>query len=109
MKKYYFGYCLDDFVVQNMIRDTKRKADDARKKGQNIEESIWQAMAYGYIDQEDNQVVGVIRALYSAFNRKNYDEMRALWLPDDNIELMLPGFEKAVILTSYYLQITGTD
>ena len=33
--------------------------------------------------------------MYSAFNRKNYDELRTLWLPDDSVELIIPGCDKA--------------
>ena len=36
-----------------------------------------------------------MKSLYSAFNRKNYDELRTLWLPDDNVELTMPGYSKA--------------
>lgn len=38
----------------------------------------------------------MVRSLYSAFNRKNFDELRALWLPDESVEMTLPGYEKAV-------------
>lgn len=82
--------------MQNMLRDIKNKADKAGKLGFHIEQSMWQATARTYNEQQTSEVTAVMKSMYSAFNRKNYDELRALWLPDDGVEMTFPGFEKAV-------------
>ena len=82
--------------MQNMLRDIKKKADNAGKLGFKIEESMWAATARTYSDTQTVEVRAVMKSLYSAFNRKNYDELRALWLPDESSEMTLPGHEKAV-------------
>ena len=38
----------------------------------------------------------VVNAFYSAFNRKNFDEIRVLWLPsNDETSCILPGYDRA--------------
>ena len=90
--------------MQNMLRDIKKKADNAGKLGFKIEESMWAATARTYSDTQTVEVRAVMKSLYSAFNRKNYDELRALWLPDESSEMTLPGHEKAVrsIFSAFY-------
>ena len=88
--------------MQNMLRDIKNKADKAGRLGFKIEESMWQATARTYSDQQSSEVSAVMKSLYSAFNRKNYDELRALWLPDENVEMTFPGFEKAVSILFFH-------
>ena len=95
MKKHHFGYALEDFVFQNMIRDIYQRADKAKAKSQLIEESMWRALALKHKDEQETEVKAVMKSLYSAFNRKNYDELRTLWLPDESVEMVLPGHEKA--------------
>ena len=50
-----------------------------------------------YRQDEEMQIRGVMKAYYGAFNRKNFDELQVLWLPDENAELILPGNNKVVI------------
>ena len=95
MKKHHFGYCLEDFIFQNMLRDLYQRADTAKELGFVTEESMWRALALKNKDEQETEVRAVIQSLYSAFNRKNYDELRTLWLPDDSVELIIPGCEKA--------------
>ena len=94
--------------MQNMLRDIKNKADKAGKLGFHIEESMWQATARTYSDQQSSEVSAVMKSLYSAFNRKNYDELRALWLPDESVEMTFPGFEKAVSFLLFH-RVTRID
>lgn len=74
----------------------KIKADKATTLGFNVEASMWKATGLAYEEQQTKEVKAVMMALYAAFNRKNYDELRALWLPDDYVEVTFPGYEKAV-------------
>jgi len=46
-------------------------------------------------DEQETEVRATMKSLYSAFNRKNYDELRTLWLPDEHVELTMPGYSKA--------------
>lgn len=96
MEKHHFKYSLEDYIYQNMIRDIKQKADTAKSNGFHIEESMWRATARTYSDEQTVEVTSVMNSLYSAFNRKNYDELRTLWLPDEGVEMTFPGYEKAV-------------
>lgn len=98
MEKHHFKYTLDDYIVQNMIRDVKKKAMNAKDLGFRMENSMWTATELAFKTQETAEITVLIKALYSAFNRKNYDELRALWLPDENVEMSFPGYEKAVSL-----------
>lgn len=96
MEKHHFKYSLDDYIVQNIQRDIKQKADTAGASGFRMEESMWKATARTYSEEHSSEVTAVMMSLYSAFNRKNYDELRTLWLPDESVELTLSGYEKAV-------------
>ena len=95
MKKHHFGYSLEDFIFQNMLRDLYQRADTAKESGFVMEESMWRALALKNKDEQETEVRAVMQSLYSAFNRKNYDELRTLWLPDDSVELIIPGCDKA--------------
>jgi hypothetical protein len=99
MKKNTFQYSLEDYIFQNMLRDIKIKADTAKEKGDKVDEVLWTAIAQGFKDDLQMEVTAVMKALYSAFNRKNYDELRTLWLPDENVEMTVPGFDKVVSRT----------
>ena len=103
MDKHHFKYSLDDYIVQNMVRDIKQKADVAAAKGFHIEESMWKATARTFQEEQTAEITAVMMSFYSAFNRKNFDELRALWLPDEGVELTFPGLEKAVRSRSIYL------
>jgi hypothetical protein len=37
----------------------------------------------------------VVRCLYSAMNRCNFEELLTLWLPDEDAALVLPGYPEA--------------
>ena len=103
MDKHHFKYSLDDYIVQNMVRDIKQKADVAAAKGFHIEESMWRATAKTFNEEQTAEITAVMKSFYSAFNRKNFDELRALWLPDEGVELTFPGLEKAVSRSMVYL------
>jgi hypothetical protein len=70
-----------------------------RKKSKETTASVWESntwngIAEGIIDGEVEEVRGIISAFYTALNRKNFDDIRTVWLPDENSELVLPGYEK---------------
>lgn len=96
MEKHHFKYSLDDYIFQNLLRSIKIKANEAHTLGLKLEESMWTATANQYKKEQTLEVEAVMKALYSAFNRRNFDELRALWLPDEHVEMTLPGYEKAV-------------
>ena len=45
MQKHHFGYSLEDFIVQHMLRDMYTRADTARAHGHAVEEAMWRALA----------------------------------------------------------------
>ena len=46
--------------------------------------------------KEIEAVKSTMKAFYGSFNRKEKDEIRVFWLPDQTSECMIPGFPKAV-------------
>lgn len=95
-KKDKFDYSLEDYVYQTMLRDITKKCNDALKQDNIAEAKLWEAVATGYKKDEEGQVRATIKSFYSALNRQNFDDMRSLWLPDENAELVVPGYEKQV-------------
>ena len=96
MSKGNFQYSLDDYVFDNMLRDLDKRVINAKEIGNDLESSLWAAISLGFRHEEELQVQAVMKAYYSALNRKNFDEIRLLWLPDDNVDMVLPGFERVV-------------
>ena len=115
-----FDYCLEDYILQSLIRDCKLKALEAAStsaspsslsssestisssessplvssldKPPPLSSALWATIPYAYHLEEEDEIRAVIGAFYSAFNRKNFDAMRQLWLPDETVELILPGY-----------------
>ena len=90
MTKDMFQYSLEDYIFQNFLRDLDEKALSGGK------DAVWKVISDEFRADQSAEVRSVMKAYYSAFNRQNYDDLGALWLPDENIELLLPGFSKAV-------------
>lgn len=84
-----------------MLDDLKSKATKAAENGDHMQASLWKAMASNYGQDEELQVTSVVRAFYSAINRKSLDDLQSMWLPDENAELMLPGYNKFVSAQNY--------
>lgn len=93
MIKDKFDYSLEDYVYENMLLELKNKA--AAGMGKDWETKTWESIASGIVAGESEDVQSVMSAFYAAFNRKSFDDLRVLWLPDDNAELVLPGYDKA--------------
>jgi len=86
-----FKYCLEDYVFQNMVKDLKK-----RSLKQESEAVIWGSLASAYDKNEEAQINGTIKAFYAALNRKNFEDARVFWLPDDNSALIWPGYDPVV-------------
>ena len=96
-RNHKYGYAVEDYVMQNMIRDVFVKADAYKQKNQNLESAMYNAIGTGYNNEEVAEVGAVVDAFYSAFNRKNFDEIRVLWLPSsDETSCILPGYDRVV-------------
>lgn len=113
-----FQYSIDDFIKQNLLHELSEQyslattrartsalassapSASASADASSLEASVWGACQLGLIADEETEVEGVMAVYYSAFNRGNFDRIRSIWLPDDNVELLLPGHSKAVRETS---------
>lgn len=91
-----FAYALDDYIYQNMLRDIDVRHLNYQKKSKTAEGLMWLSVAETYRHQEEKQINGTIKALYKALNRKNYEDVHLLWLPSDEAELIIPGYEPVV-------------
>jgi len=99
-----FEYSTQDYIFQNMLAQLQSKSEarllspqeDHRTPAEALQDSVYHSLQQGSSASERDEVTAVMRAYYSAFNRKNFDELRYLWLPDENSELTLPGFDKVV-------------
>ena len=91
-----YQYSLQDYIQQNLLGELHNKASESLAAGQALNASVYSALEMELRGTEEVEVRAVMKAYYSAFNRQNLDEVRSLWLPDENAELLLPGYEKAV-------------
>lgn len=96
-----FDYAVEDFVFQNMLQDLRSRSrremggPTGARHERRIDSLVWSATADAYEQNEGIEAQTVVRALYSAVNRCNFDEIQTLWLPDDSVSLHLPGFAEA--------------
>ena len=95
-KQGMFDYSLDDFIFQNFIRDLDQRCMENVQSKDYTKAALWRNIALKYKGEEELQVKGVMTSYFAAFNRRSFDDLKLLWLPDDNIELTLPGFETVV-------------
>lgn len=91
-----FQYSLEDYVTQNMQHELGCNALKQNPQNDSISSAMYSATMLGIKSVETQEVKAVMTAYYSAFNRRNFDELRALWLPDENAELIFPGYERVV-------------
>jgi hypothetical protein len=107
MKPNLFAYCVDDYIMQQLLRDLRiREIASRAGDGQEVlvDATLWKAAQLGLLAEERDEIESVLKGLYSLLNHKNYDEIRTLWLPDPDVQLTLPGFDKKVgrSTTDYY-------
>ncbi len=104
-KEARFEYSAQDYIFQNMMAQLRSRSSEARlpspleshrTPAKDLQDSVYHTLQLGFAASERDEVTAVMRAYYSAFNRKNFDELRYLWLPAENSELTLPGFDKVV-------------
>lgn len=91
-----FQYSIEDYIYQNMIEELNTRSQSLQTSNQLLESTLYSTIEKGFTSSSSDEVRSVMQAYYSAFNRKNFEEIRYLWLPDENVELLLPGFEKVV-------------
>ena len=112
-----FDYCLEDYIIQSIIRDSKKKAMAAASSSSApslsssayissvsssldspppASSALWASIPHAYHLEEEEEIRALIGAYYSAFNRRNFDALRLLWLPDETVELTLPGYNPAI-------------
>ena len=94
MRKDTFYFSVEDYVFQQMLKGYSKKAVECLQQGKNVEAGLWESIRLRFKTEEELEVKAIVKSFYSAINRKNYDEIRTLWLPDDNVEAILPGYEK---------------
>lgn len=98
MKKDTFYYGVDDYIYQTLLKEFNRFANNANmqtgKKHSKIEAGLWSSIPLVLKQEEEIEVGAVMKAYYSAINRRNFDAIFTLWLPDSNVELVLPGYDK---------------
>lgn len=100
MIKDLFQYGVEDYVFQNFLKELQIKTDQALQKNSRTEALLWQTIYSRFLLVEESEVRGTIQSFYAAFNKKNFDEVRTLWLPDENVELVMPGYDRAVSIYS---------
>ncbi len=90
-KKGKYEYAVEDFVRQDMVRTISNMALNYHENDRNLEANLWNTIAVGFEEDDKEEIKAVIESFYSAFNRKNFDEMRVLLLPSAETSCKLPG------------------
>lgn len=98
MIKNNFQYSIEDYIFQNLLRDLENKNYNDNKSKNNL----WGVVKNAFKEEQKQEVLSVMKAYYTAFNNKNFDNLKLLWLPDENVEILLPGYDKVVSLYYYY-------
>lgn len=81
-----------------MLKDINTRHSNYMKQGKVANALAWKAITLAYEDDEELQINGTMKAFYAALNRKNYEDVRVLWLPQESSQLILPGFQPVVSL-----------
>lgn len=91
MDRNNYDYSIDDYIYQSMLNDFTKQAVKSSSNNK-VDAGLWLAVPLSMKMDEELEVSAVMKAFYSAFNRKNFDSIRSLWLPDSNVEITLPGY-----------------
>lgn len=94
--QYTFDYAVEDFITQNLMKDADARARRLFAKNQTIEATLWSSFERGMRADQAEQVQNFMTGFYKAFNCKNPNLLRPLWLPNRDCELVVPGYIKAV-------------
>lgn len=100
--KQIFQYSVDDYIKQNLLVDLDKKLNDLLSNNRTAEAQLCSQILFGLQSAEQQEVTGVMKAFYTAFNKKDIDNLRVLWLPDETSELVLPDYRKAVSSFLFY-------
>eukprot|EP01039_Chlorochromonas_danica_P000261 gene261-280_t len=95
--KNLFRYSIEDYIKQNLLvlLDKRGSSINPASQKKSVDGAVWSSLAKGFRSVDEEEVTSVVKAYYSAFNRKGLDELRMLILPDDETEISFPGFGKA--------------
>lgn len=93
MLKNKFDYSIEDYIAQNLASEIKNQAVKAPSEW---EAATWRSIAEGRSQGEEDDIQSTVAAFYSALNRKCYDDLHVLLLPDENTVFTLPGYSTAV-------------
>ena len=97
-----YDYAIEDYVKQSMVRTVSKFSDNHFGKNQKLEGELYNTIRLGFEEEEKDEVSTVIKSWYSAFNRRNYDELRLLLLPGENTSCKLPGCNRVKGSTSVF-------
>lgn len=78
------------------MKDADARARKLFARNQTVEATLWSSFERGMRADQAEQVQGFMMGFYKAFNCKNPNLMRPLWLPNRDCELVIPGWLKAV-------------
>ncbi len=87
---------MDDYIFQNLIKKLQENAEKAKQNSLLNESTLYKSAIIGFQVNENEEISNVIHSLYSILNRKNFEEIRTLFQPDDTVKLLLPGYDCAV-------------
>lgn len=96
MVKNKFDYSIEDFIAQSLAKEVNKQASMATSEW---ESTTWKSIEAGRRRGEEEDVESTIAAFYSALNRKNYDDLHVLLLPDDNSIFAFPGYSPEVTIS----------
>ena len=96
-----FQYSLEDFIFQNLLKDLEKRSVDSLKSGDHYKAALWEAVAAKHKLAGEIEVAGVMKAYYSAFNRRSFEDLKVLWQPSEDVELTLPGYPTAVNINNF--------
>ena len=93
MLKNKFDYSIEDYIAQSLAFEIKSQAVKAPSEW---EAATWRSIAEGRLLCDQDDIHSTIDAFYSALNRKSFDDLHVLLLPDENTVFTLPGYSTAV-------------
>lgn len=91
-----FQYQLDDFIKQRLFKSLEEKAVQLILEGDAKAGQMTAAALLGYHQTEGEEITRAMKAYYKMFNFKNVEGLLSFWLPNEQCELVLPGYTQAV-------------
>lgn len=94
LNKESFEYSLEDFIFQSMLRNIDQRSHEKTINNMKKEAIVWKSVSNKFRYDEEIQINATVKAFYSALKKKNFDELRILWLPSNEANLKLPGCDR---------------